>query len=133
MNDRLRFSKVSWKFRSIYNFTVNYPWNLLFFKSDLLFNSFYCLFCLSTKLFRLNNLKTRTGMNAKFSRFDICVKAIMYLLFYNLHECNFNWKSIWNLNYFFVKRPTKLTWTTSKIFLLFCYYLLPWNCNIHDI
>ena len=32
MNDPLRVSKVSWKFRirTIYNFPVNYPWNLLF-------------------------------------------------------------------------------------------------------
>ena len=32
INDLLRVSKVSWKFRipSIYNFAVIYPWNLLF-------------------------------------------------------------------------------------------------------
>ena len=32
INDRLRVSKVYWKFRipTIYNFTVIYPWNLLF-------------------------------------------------------------------------------------------------------
>ena len=31
INDRLRVSKVSWKFRilTIYNFAVIYPWNLL--------------------------------------------------------------------------------------------------------
>ena len=31
-NDRLRVSKVSWKFRipTIYNFAAVYPWNLLF-------------------------------------------------------------------------------------------------------
>ena len=31
-NDRLRISKVSYKFRiqNIYNFAVIYPWNLLF-------------------------------------------------------------------------------------------------------
>ena len=49
INNRLRVSKVSWKFRisNIYNFAVIYPWNLFFsFKSSLLFNSFYCLFCL---------------------------------------------------------------------------------------
>ena len=34
INDRLRLSKVSWKFRipTIYSFTVIYSWNLLFFK-----------------------------------------------------------------------------------------------------
>ena len=32
INDRLRVLKVSWKFRilTIYNFTVIYPWNLVF-------------------------------------------------------------------------------------------------------
>ena len=32
INDRLRVSKVSWKFPipTIYNFAVIYPWNLLF-------------------------------------------------------------------------------------------------------
>ena len=39
---------------------------------------------------RLNNLKTRTAINAKISLFVICVKAITYLLLYNLHDCTFN-------------------------------------------
>ena len=32
INDCLRVSKLSWKFRiqTIYNISVNYPWNLLF-------------------------------------------------------------------------------------------------------
>ena len=32
INDRLRFSKISWKFHIpiIYNFAIIYPWNLLF-------------------------------------------------------------------------------------------------------
>ena len=38
---------------------------------------------------RLNNLKTRTAVNAKFSVFVICVKAVIYLLLYNLHDCTF--------------------------------------------
>ena len=49
INDCLHVSKVSWKFctPTIYNFAVIYPWNLLFFKKNsLLFNNFYCLFCL---------------------------------------------------------------------------------------
>ena len=34
IKDRLRVSKVSWKFRisTVYNFRVIYPWNLLFIK-----------------------------------------------------------------------------------------------------
>ena len=32
INDRLRVSKISWKFRTpaIYNFAIIYAWNLLF-------------------------------------------------------------------------------------------------------
>ena len=41
-------------------------------------------------MLRLNNLKTRTAMNAKNSVFVICVKGIIYLLLYNLHDCTFN-------------------------------------------
>ena len=44
----------------------------------------------------MNNLKTRTDMNAKISMLVICVEAIIYLLLYNLHECNFNGDSITN-------------------------------------
>ena len=44
------------------------------------------------KTLRLNNLKTRTSLNAQVTVFVICVKASMYLLLYNLHGCNFNLK-----------------------------------------
>ena len=44
------------------------------------------------KTLRLNNLKTRTDMNAKISVFVICAEAIIYLLLYNLHDCTFNFK-----------------------------------------
>ena len=56
----------------------------IFLKSSLHFNSFYCLFI--NKNLRLNNLKTRTAMNAKISVFVISVEAIIYLLLYNLHD-----------------------------------------------
>ena len=49
INDRLSVSKVSWKFRipTIYNFAVKFAVKFAtFLKSSLLFNSFYCLFCL---------------------------------------------------------------------------------------
>ena len=36
-----------------------------------------------------NNLKIRTSMNAKISVFVVCAKAILYLLWYNLHDCTF--------------------------------------------
>ena len=45
---------------------------------------------LINKTLRLNNLKTRTAMNAKISEFVICVETIIYLLLYNLHDCTFN-------------------------------------------
>ena len=37
---------------------------------------------------RINNVKTRTAMNAKMSVFVICVEVIIYLL-YDLHDCTF--------------------------------------------
>ena len=40
-------------------------------------------------MLRLNNLKTKTVMNAKISAFVICVEAIIYLSLYNLHGCTF--------------------------------------------
>ena len=49
INNRLRVSKVSGKFRipTIDNFAVIYPVKFaIFLKSSLRFNSFYCLFCL---------------------------------------------------------------------------------------
>ena len=39
------------------------------------------------KTLGLNNLKTRTAMNVKISKFVICVKGIIHLLLYNLHDC----------------------------------------------
>ena len=41
------------------------------------------------KTLRLNNLKTRTTMNAKISVFVAFVKAIIYLILYNLHDSTF--------------------------------------------
>ena len=42
------------------------------------------------KTLRLNNLKTRTAMNAKISVFVFCADKIIYLLLCNLHDCAFN-------------------------------------------
>ena len=75
--DRLRISKVSWKFRTptTYNFAVIYLLSFPFINKTL----------------RLNNSKIRTAMNAKILLFVICVIcAIIYLLLYNLHDCTFN-------------------------------------------
>ena len=65
----------------------------IFLKCSLLFfNSFYCLFCLWTKLY--NSIRTtKTTINAKISVFVICVESIIYSFLYNLHECTF--KMLW--------------------------------------
>ena len=62
----------------------------IFTKSSLLFNSLYCFFLFINKTLRLDNLKTKTAMNAKVLVFVICVEAIKYLLLYNLHDCTFD-------------------------------------------
>ena len=46
-------------------------------------------FLFINKTLRLSNSTTRAAMNAKISEFIICVEAIIYLLLYNLHDCNF--------------------------------------------
>ena len=48
------------------------------------------VFLVVNKTFGINNLKARTAMNANISVFAICVKAIISLLLYNLHDCNVN-------------------------------------------
>ena len=58
-------------------------------KSSLLFNIFYCLFCLYTNSFWLNIFKTKKVKNVKLSDFVIYVKAIIYLLLYSLYVCAF--------------------------------------------
>ena len=91
-NDRLHVSKISWKFRipTVYNFTSNLPVKIgNFSKGSLLFNSFYFFFLFINKALRLNNLKTRTAMNVKFSVFVICVEQIIYLLLHKMDACTF--------------------------------------------
>ena len=48
---------------------------------------------LTTNSLRLSNLKTKKAKNVKVSGFVIYVKAIIYLLSYNLRECNFTFGS----------------------------------------
>ena len=52
------------------------------------FNSWSFLFI--NKTLQLNNLKTRSTMNAKILLCVICVEATIYLLLNNLHDCTFN-------------------------------------------
>ena len=53
-----------------------------FLKNSLLFNSFYFLFLFINKTLRLNNLKTKTAMNAKISAFEVIIDLILY----NMHD-----------------------------------------------
>ena len=90
VNDRLRFSKVFWKFRisTIYNFKVIYPWNLLFFEKVAYFLTVSIVFSVYEQ--NLKKAKTWIAMKAKNSVFVIFVEAIIYLLLHNLHNCTFN-------------------------------------------
>ena len=92
INDRLRVSKISWKFHipTIYNFAVIYPWNLLYFKKVAYFLTVSIVFSFINKTLRLNNLKTGRAMNVTISVFVICIEAIICWLLYNLHDCTFN-------------------------------------------
>ena len=65
---------------------------------------------------RLNNLKTRSAMNAKISVFVICVEAITYLLLNNLHDCTFK---EWNKLDTKIKNLPSLS-TFKKALLVFC-------------
>ena len=55
---------------------------------------FLLSFLLIDKTLWLNNLKTRTAVNAKISVFAICVEVIIYLLKYNLHYFQINFLSV---------------------------------------
>ena len=59
----------------------------IFLKSNLFFN--ISIVFSVYKTLRLNNVKTRSAINAKISVFVICVEAIIYLLLYNLYDCTF--------------------------------------------
>ena len=81
-------------FQLICNFAVIYLRMkfVSFVKSSLLLTIFV-FFLFANKTLRLNNLKTRTAMNAKISVFVICAEVIIYLLLYNLDDRIFNIKS----------------------------------------
>ena len=59
-----------------------------------MFLQFLFSFLFISKTLQLNNLESRAAMNAKISVFCICVKAIIYLLLCNLHDCTFKSKAI---------------------------------------
>ena len=52
-------------------------------------------------------------MNAKISVFVICVETIIYLLLYNLHNCTFKYKKIFeNSKWYFCQ----ITWAIQKLY-----------------
>ena len=70
---------------------------------------------------RLNNLKTRTAMNAKISVFAICDEAIIYLLLYNLHDRTFmNYLKMSNTQHYHESRSAYLNHITRLRFNIFC-------------
>ena len=91
INDCLLVLKVTWKFwvPTIYNFAVIYLWSFLFSEKVVYFLTISDVFSVNNKTLKLINIKTRTVTNAKISVFVICVKAIIYLLLYNLHGSTF--------------------------------------------
>ena len=90
MNYRLHVLKGPWKFRIaiICDFPVIYPCYFLEKYPTVL--TFSIVFLYLNKTLRLNNIKTRTALTAKILVFVIFVEAIVYLLFYNLHDYPFN-------------------------------------------
>ena len=54
-------------------------------------------------------------MNAKFSLFDICIEAIIYLLLYNLHGSTFNTAQY---EYIFNLTPSRLWQLLQNVCLL---------------
>ena len=51
------------------------------------FGQFLLSFLFINKTLWLNNLKSRTEMNARISVFAICAKVIIYFFIYDLHDC----------------------------------------------
>ena len=92
INDRLRVSKVSWKFQipTIYTFAVIYLWNLLFSLKVAYILTVSIVFSVYKQTSRLNNLNIRRSMNIKISVFAFCAEAIIYLLLHNLCDNTFN-------------------------------------------
>ena len=79
INDRLRISKVSWKFSipTTYSFTVIYSWNFLFSKKVAYFLT---VFLFINKSLRLNNLKTKITKNAKISVLVTVLKRHIFVI-----------------------------------------------------
>ena len=101
INDRLRVSKVSWKFQripAIYNFEVTCPWNLLFSEKVAHFLTVSIVFSASKQNLEQQRMR-------KFLCYFVLFEAIILLLLYNLRDCTFN-----ALNWFAADLQILLTW-----------------------
>ena len=66
----------------------------IFLKSTLLFNSFYCLFCLQAKLYGTINSSLEHPWIPKILVFVIWDGTIIYLLLCNVYYCTFGINSL---------------------------------------
>ena len=77
-------------FQLICNFAViSLPMKFVSFVKSSLLLTIFVFFLFVNKTLRLNNLKTRTAMNAKISVFVICAEVIIYLLLHHLDDGSF--------------------------------------------
>ena len=87
-----------------------------FLKKQSHFSQFLLCFLFINKTLRLNNLKTRTDMNAKISVFIICVGTIINFLLYDLDDCTLK-----RMSYMEVK-----TWTRGGYLAEFSRFKTTW-------
>ena len=84
INDHLRVSKVSWKFRipTIYDFAILYPWNLQFSQKEVYFLTVSIVFSVYKQKFTVNNLKLEQLWMREFQCFLFVLK--WSYIFYNM-------------------------------------------------
>ena len=80
----------------------------------------------------LNNLKTKTVMNAKISMFVICVEAIRYLLLHNLLYCTFK-KNMDRVSKVLKSSKHRNIWFQVKEHLNIQHLFIQYLFNILDI
>ena len=133
INHFLRVSEISWKFHisTIKIFALIYLWSLLFSWKVAYFLTVSIVF----SVYKLNNFKTRTAMNAEISVFVVCVEAIIYLLLYNLHDCTFK-ETLFNLLLWIILIISGKSYVAfSKTMIKFIIHILrkPWILIRHVI
>ena len=135
INHFLRVSEVSWTLHipTIKIFVLIYLWNLLFSWKVAYFLTVSIVF----SVYKLNNFKTRTAMNAEISVYVICVEAIIYSLLYNLHYCTFK-ETLFKLLLwiiFIISGKSYVAFSERKTMIKFIIYILrkPWILIRHVI